>query len=663
MRLYAVLAFLSAFLLFAIQPIAGKALLPEYGGGPAVWTTCMLFFQVMLLAGYAYAHWLGARWHRLHTALVIISIPALALTAGSGVTAAGGGEHPTPDILLRLTLTIGLPFLLLASTSPLLQHWWPGERAHRLYAVSNAGAFIALVAYPFLVEPTLPLSIQFATMAGGYVLFALLSARTAMRIRPVTPTPAVPGGFSATAFWIALSAFASMLLLAVTAQMCQEVASTPFLWVLPLALYLLAFLIAFADDRWYHRRLTALAVGIAVPAACGIAAAGLTVKIWIHVAVYSAALFACALACAGELSRSRPASNELTRFYLAISLGGALGGAFVTIIAPRLFADYSEFYLALAGCCLLTLAGWYRGREWRPNFARLDWALAPAVALFLASAAPLVAMSYRQADKLHTWRNFYGILRITEHRDQVGTRRTLTHGRVTHGLQYLDAGKRTWPTSYYGWDSGVGRVLEYYPRPDRQPLRVGVIGLGVGTLAAYARRGDLYRFYEINPDVRAIAQGQFSYLKDSAGTIKILLGDARMTMEHEPPQRYDVLAVDAFSSDSIPAHLLTVECGAVYQRHLKPDGALLLHISNHSIDLAPVARGLAQRYGWESAQLHSAGDDSRGTHAATWVVLTSNRRLLEIEPVREAATPWSNKDRPPILWTDDYSSLWRLLKW
>lgn len=659
MRLYAAVAFLSAFLLFFMQPITGKALLPVYGGGPAVWTTCMLFFQTMLLAGYAYAHWVGGRWPVVHRILLVIGCLAMLINTHP---ARGISPNPTAEILGSLMVTIGLPFFLLSSTSPLLQRWWTGERPYRLYAVSNAGSLIALMAYPFLAEPLLPLSTLGIVFGAGYVLFLGASFVSSFSARPREAIVEASAGWRVTIFWIALSAFASMLLLAVTAQMCQEVSSTPFLWVAPLALYLLAFMIPFAGDRWYSRRWTGLGVALAVPAACAVASAGLTVRIWIHVTAYAVVLFLCTLACSGELARSKPEPARLTGFYFAIGLGGALGGAFVALIAPRLFTDFREFYVALAGCCLLTLVGWYRSGELKLRSGRTDWAVAPAVGLLFAFAAPLLAMSQVESDTVHAWRNFYGILRVTQRLDQVGTRRALTHGRITHGLQYIDAGKRVWPTSYYGWDSGIGRTLEYYPRVKSQSLRVGIVGLGVGTLAAYGRSGDQYRFYEINPDVRTIAEGHFSYLKDSAASIEIKMGDARLSMQQEEPQGYDVLAIDAFSSDSIPTHLLSVECGAVYRRHLKPEGALLIHISNHSLDLAPVVRGLAERYGWETAQIHSAGDDLRGTYAATWVILTTNRSLLAIDPIFTAITPWSAKDRRPIVWTDDHSSLWRLLK-
>jgi hypothetical protein len=629
---------LGAFLLFVVQPMAARRLLPWFGGAPNVWTACLLFFQTMLLAGCAYAHWIsrgaaGRRAAWVHRGLLAASLLFLPLALERPASL----EPPTLRIVALLAASCGLPYLLLAAASPLAQRWAPVSAPYRLYAWSNAASLAALLAYPAVIEPSLALGTQMRWWTAGYAVFVALACWTTAGTRREDLPPARPPG-GAAARWMALAAGPAALLLAATNQMCREVAATPFLWVLPLAVYLLSWIVTFERETWYRRAPFALLAGVATAAASGVLVAGLAAPLWAHVAADALALFGCSMLCHGELARSKPEAGQLTGFYLALAAGGALGGAWVGLAAPRLFTAYTEFPVTLAACAALTLEAWRRSR-YRPPLAAL-------AALLAGAGAALVALTDRPSgEPLEARRDFFGILKVAERNDSSGARRVLLHGRVIHGSQFTDWKKAAWPTTYYGRDSAVGRELARLAGRGG-PARVGVVGLGVGTLAAYGRAGDVYRFYELNPNVVDLARRYFTYLKDSAASVEVAVGDARLLLEAEPPQGYDLLAVDAFSSDAIPMHLLTAECAEVYRKHLRADGVLLLHISNRTLDLWPVARGLAGRIGWKARRVSTAGQDSAGTSRSTWAVLSA-----------------SGPDEPgpsPLLWTDDSSSLWRV---
>ncbi len=614
---------LAAFLGFSLQPLVARRLLPWFGGVPAVWTACLLFFQAMLLAGYAYAHVLAARprpW--LHRGLLLASLVFLPLGPERPVSL----EPPTLRILWLLVRTVGLPYLLLAATSPLLQRWAPTGTPYRLYAWSNAAALLALVAYPFALEPVLTVATQMRWWSVVYVVFVAVAWSTPRPVEQESAAARPP--LASLAGWALLAAAPSALLLATTNQLCLEVTATPFLWMAPLSLYLLSWILTFERDRWYHRTGFAVLAGVAAPAAAGVLVLGPEAPLWSHVVIDSLALLAGAVLCHGELARSRPDPRHLTWFYLAAAAGGALGGAWVGAVAPRVFLSYTEFPIALAACAGAASAAWLRVRYRPPLVA---WA-----ALFTAVLTPLATLADQPGgDRLAARRNFYGILRVTER----GDRRVLNHGQVIHGSQFVAGKKRSWPTTYYGRESAVGQVLAR-----RHPQRVGVIGLGTGTLAAYGRAGDVFRFYEINPAVVELARRYFTFLVDSPATIEVALGDARLVLEREQSQQFDILVVDAFSSDAIPAHLLTAECAAVYRRHLRPEGLLLLHISNQALDLWPVARGLAARLGWPARRVITPGDDTQGTNRAVWAVMPSS--------------PPAAAEPAPVVWTDDFVSLW-----
>ena len=650
----------------------GRYILPWFGGGPAVWTTCMLFFQTLLLAGYAYAHALGSlsdtrRQTTVHIALLAGSLLFLPLAPRLGTSTPG---DPSAAILLLLCATAGGPYFLLSATGPLLQRWFTlshtDQSPWRLYALSNTGSFLALLSYPFLFEPYLRLHTQSWIWSALYFCFALLCAWTAWRFHP---SPAAPYDQTdeprptplTLLFWLALSASSSTVLLATTNQISQEIAVNPFLWVIPLSVYLLTFILTFEGDRWYRRSLFAIACGVLAPVACAVMAAAVALSLQRQLTVYLVTLFAICMLCHGELARSRPGPRYLTAFYLTIATGGAIGGLFVAIAAPRIFSEYGEFPLGMAAACLCGFAGWLRTGALKQWTTRNFSVRLPLMALLLGGLTAVAAfVTNLDHPGVERFRNFYGILRVGETFDINGPIRQLTHGSIRHGYQYQREPQRHWPTSYYGPHSGVGYAIAAL---DSGPRRIAVIGLGTGTLAAWGRAGDLYRFYEINPLVEAIAKTRFTYLSDSPARIEVVLGDARVSMDRELAagawHDYDLIAVDAFSSDSIPLHLLTAECADLYRNRLKPGGVLMLHISNRTLSLDPVTRGLARHLGWQSTLFLGAMEQKTGESSSNWVLLTPNLQFFE--KIKGEAFGWPLNDPAPILWTDDFASLWHVL--
>jgi len=687
MLLHTITIFLGSLLLFQLQPLVGRSILPWFGGGPAVWATCMVFFQVGLLAGYSYAHAISAlprtRQACLHGALLIAAIALLPAPHSPDIWKPVPGSPPVSAILSLLATTVGLPYLTLCASAPLVQHWFlndcPGRSPYRLYSLSNCASLLALASYPFVVEPLLSLRHQAGAWNGGFYLYSLVCAACALRpvvtgtppakatqdSRPAgregeAARPAIPAGD--LLFWLVLSACGSALLLATTNRLCQEVAVIPFLWVAPLALYLLTFVICFQNDRGYDRLLWGiLLAGFLVPA-CSVFVLGARVALPLQVIVYLTALFAGCMVCHGELVRSRPHPARLTVFYLAMSAGGALGGMFVALAAPAIFNDFWEYPVVWWITCLAVVAAWRRSGLFSVAPRWLLPATGCGIALLvLATLRPL--LSYGPYTDMVT-RNFYGVLRVVKHQERSGEMRTLMHGATTHGIQFTDPGRRRLATSYYGPESGVGLALLLHPRRlSHLPLRVGIVGLGTGSVAAYGLPGDLFRFYEINPAVIAIARERFSYLSDSAARVETATGDARLVLEAELAsgrQRFDVLVVDAFSSDAIPVHLLTRECFAVYDRHLQPDGIIAVNATNRFLDLPPLVRTQGEVAGFRVASVSSSADSQNGIFRADWVLLTRNAHFMNDATLRSRLTPL-----PPAaarLWTDDYASLWPLIK-
>ena len=676
---FAITIFVSAFLLFQVQPLIAKQILPWFGGSAAVWTTCMLFFQMALLLGYAYAHWATTslspkRQATVHVTLLCISLLSLPVIPSAWWKPAGT-DDPLFRILGLLAATIGLPYFLLSSTSPLLQAWMArigtGSIPYRFFALSNLGSMLALLSYPIVVEPALTNKQQAWYWSAGYLLFGGLCAYTALPAsRSVlalqrTPEPDIAASAPSSkdyAIWIALAGSASALLLAVTNHLTSNVASIPFLWVLPLALYLLSFILCFESSFWYRRVIflplfAAAIAGLAYGIGGGFGDIGFRKQI----AYYAGCLFVCCMVCHGELARTKPAARYLTGFYLMMSVGGAIGGLLVAYVAPRTFNAFYEFPIAIVCATLAVLAIYFQDdsimgslrspRQW-------VWLLSFFGIVYLGH---YLYMGVRDAadSPVFSGRNFYGALRVndtpkTAEQDAI---RSLTHGTINHGDEFLDPVRRHQPTTYYGLQSGIGRAIRELETDG--PLKVGVIGLGTGTIAAYSRPFDTYRYYEINPLVLQIAHKYFYYLDDSKAKLDVVLGDARLSLEREPPQNFDVLAVDAFSSDSIPVHLLTREAFALYWKHMKPDGILAIHVSNRYLDLGPVVEQEAKALGKPDLMIASEETEAEDTSTADWVLVTT--RPSAIDHLRPFAEKIANK--PGLrMWTDDYSNLWQILK-
>ncbi len=669
MLLYAYTIFTSAFLLFLVQPIIAKMILPWFGGSASVWTTCMLFFQSVLLAGYLYSHWSirtlkPKTQFALHAALLAVSLALLPI-APSASWKPLGSEDPTFRIWMLLTVSVGLPYFLLSTTGPLIQAWY--ARTHRqavpyrLFALSNFGSMLALLCYPVAVEPWVVSKAQAWFWSGGYILFTLLCAGAAWRASRVEafelapPSSAAEGDGEVTwkqvALWIALPACASAMLLAVTNHLCQDVASIPFLWILPLSLYLISFILTFEREGWYHPRLYEFLLAAALGGMCYLFFRHDRFNIRWVVTTFAAGLFLCCMFCHGEVARRKPHVRHLTLFYLMISFGGAFGSMLVALVAPRAFNAYYEVPAALLLCALLALI--VNRRDSVIYYCAISGVLVMGFFMF-KETKQMVSKNTLMV------RNFYGALSVVDEggEDDPDAVRKLIHGTINHGQQFLAPDRRRLPTTYYGPNSGVGLAIEHCRNSTQ---RVGVIGLGTGTLATYGRPGDYYRIYEINPLVIDIANKYFTFLRDSQAKVEVALGDARLSLEREPTQLFDVLAVDAFSGDSIPVHLLTAEAFQLYFRHLKPDGVLAVHVSNRYLDLKPVVRQLADRFKRSSIVVDTDDGDGDGTFGSTWVLVTLNQTFLATPEVAAAAreAPLRSDLR---LWTDDYSNLFRILK-
>lgn len=771
------LSLLSAFLLFQVQPIISKFILPWFGGSPGVWTTCMLFFQIVLFAGYAYAHaltMLPRKWQGVVHGLLLGAAIALLPIAPSDLWKPTGTEDPALRILLLLAVSVGLPYFVLSSTSPLVQVWFTrttrGASPWRLYALSNIGSLAALLSYPVffevhwdVVEQTTLWSVAF----GAFVILSIsgvwMDRRHALEaaespVEPVNPAADHPG-WGRRILWVLLPALASCVLLSATNHVCQDVAVIPFLWVVPLSLYLLTFIICFEHERWYARVPVLWAVPALVlvfitctedslqkqafwstlekysrdtlePLLEKVTGADLNFSsidltpnfIWELGWAFGAMFLACML-CHGELTRLKPAPRRLTEFYLLMSFGGALGGLFVSLGAPRFFDTFAEWPLSLMAVFILAFlvllrAAWQaRGwKEWvvpvlpvalivggglllapdvvmgflttvglilgivlliiasivilvlsmvqRRGRLRVGGMLSVLVLSALLSLGVLVMkdLGFKDEEKMERARNFYGMLSVTEDYDSglESKYRQLSNGGIIHGSQNLAMPYRTEPTSYYGHQTGIGKALDSLKA--NPAARVGVVGMGAGTVSCYAKSGHTYRFYDINPDVVRIAQKHFTYLDDlqlRGGKLEIIIADARLAMERESPQQFDVLLLDAFSGDSVPVHLLTREAFAIYQRHMKPDGIIAVHITNSYLVLAPVIEKIAKEVGYKTTRIATTTDDA--DHDSTdYVLLTNNEAFLAANPTDLVGNEVVLKEEPR-LWTDRYHNLLRIL--
>jgi hypothetical protein len=660
--LFGATVFVSSFLLFSIEPLVAKRILPWFGGSAAVWSTCLVFYQTALLAGYAYARVIAGRSRPLvHLAL---------LAAGLFFLPVGPGDrwrlvvptHPVAQILELLVASIAIPFVTVSATSPLLQDWLArlgNNSPYRFFAVSNLASLGALLAYPFVIEPRLGLEQQRVWWSAGYVLFVLLCSACALFAHRATPQRAfekpefewISPWRKAT--WFALSACGGMLLLSVTNHLTENVAAVPLLWVLPLAAYLLTFILAFgrrgSHPQGFWLRMLALTLGLLGYAISNV---NWMLPLQVSVPIFLIGLCVCCMFCHGELYRLRPAPHQLTDFYLVIAAGGAAGAIFIGLIAPVIFDAMYELPLTLVFTAALAGVVTWRSGAWS---LRAFWA---ALSVCMAFVLAANWKQYHEGS-LSLRRSFYGALRVVQspHLGNQQTR-TLFHGTIEHGAQYLWPPLREQPTTYYGPDSGIGVVLrEAFPG---RPKHVGLVGLGVGTLAAYGQPGDSFRFYEINSQVVDIARALFFYLRETKAASTIVEGDGRLSLQQDSSARFDVLALDAFSGDAIPVHLLTKQAADLYCRHLKPDGVIAVHVSNDFLDLAPVVEKMAQSVGYQAVLVRShSGDDL--ILAADWVLVTNNPEILNNEAIRLRAKPISQIPGLRV-WTDDYSNLFQIVK-
>ncbi len=701
---FAVAIFLGAFLIFQVQPFLGKYILPWFGGTPSVWSTCMLFFQTLLLGGYLYAHLVATRLPRRHQAMVhsAVLIGAVAVLIyqwfswGTPVLPSTSfkpqdSNDPIWRLLWLLVGSVGLPYFVLSATGPLVQSWFnrvePNKSPYRLYTLSNIGSLLALVSYPFAIEPLLKLRFQAGLWTVIYALFAasmvwiavLLVRRSGNQAESAANQQAdeaagPPPKLGDRLLWLGFASAASAMLLAATNQICQEVAVIPFLWIAPLTLYLISFIVVFAGDKWYSRKLWGILFLVATTVACLALFDSFTLPIMGQVAVFCGLLFCLCMVCHGEMVRLKPHPRYLTSFYLLMSAGGALGGAFVSLLAPVIFAGFWELHISLwLAWALFVVVILQTDSCWvnQPGMAALKKAM---VGMLVLMAAVLYGHTrYAHDDALYCERSFYGVLRVRSMGWSTNDSKAykLSHGAIVHGFQFVAAERRHEPVSYYGPGSGIALALTEYPEwlkenGSERPMRVGVVGLGVGTLVTYASEDDYYRFYEINPSVVALAMGAdayFTYLKDSVATVEIIDGDARISMERElqsgEPQNFDILAVDAFSSDSIPAHLLTHEALKLYMEHLTPDGVLVLHISNRHLDLRPVVEGLAATEGLTSRVVEGDGNE-RGCWGSTWVIVTANEQFAARPNIVSAESDEESESSADV-WTDDYSNIYQIL--
>ena len=677
--LYGLAVFVAAFLLFQVEPIMGRLILPWFGGSAAVWMVAVLFFQVVLVLGYLYAHLLvrhvrPARQMFVHVPVLLASLAVLPILPAASWRPVGG-QDPTLRILGLLAVTVGPPFFVLCTCGPLLQAWYARGhgRPYRLFSLSNGASLLGLLSYPLIVEPRLGLHAQAYVWSSAYALFVALAIAITVRAGLAagraasvadTKTGTTAPRWLDRVRWLALAATPSLLTLAVTNRLTRTVAPIPLLWVLPLAVYLLSLIICFESDRGYRRSLfMPLLPVVLVLVATGLFPGELEVGIIGQIAFFTGALLVFCMVCHGELARLKPAPEHLTGFYVMVALGGALGALFVAVVAPQIFSDYFELAFGIVLCAVvvaLAVAGDLlkrsSGRIWPRR----------AVALVLAAGTALLGtyvlgkvLVYDRGDRIVA-RDFYGVSSVRDV-GGAGAVRMLYSGTIVHGEQLLAPGGARIPTSYYGPSSGVGVLIREENRTPA-PRRVGVIGLGAGTIAAYGRPGDSYRFYEIDPLDISIAKTWFSFLRASPAHVSVISGDGRLSLEREPSQHFNVLVADAFSGDTVPVQLMTLQAFKLYFSQLAPGGVLAVNVSNRFLNLAPVVARAAGALGKQAVRIEDPGETSEQIYKKSdWVLVTGNQRLaakLAHAPHGELLDP-NNGTR---LWTDDYSNVLASLK-
>lgn len=680
--MYGLTIFLSAFLLFQVQPMMGKMVLPWFGGSASVWTTCMLFFQALLLIGYLYTHWLVNKLNAkcqswLHGLLLLACLLTLPIGA-SETWKPQGAENPTLQILGLLIVSIGLPYFVLSSTGPLIQSWFSRERLnaipYRLFALSNLGSMLALLAYPLVMEPTLSLHVQSSTWSALFICYVVASGYLVWHHRLDTQANAVTQEenkphiveshqhtalqapqtlqWNQKLLWIFLATCPSILMVANTSFLTENIAPIPLLWVAPLAVYLLSFVLCFENQgiykRWVWVPLGALSLGLlAYLPTLGVSEWPFALVIPFNIFAF----FVICMLCHGELALKKPANQHLTAFYLMLSIGGFIGGFFVGVVGPYYFDSNYELSIGIVLTALVVIVSVMQSFAYLTVLTkRTFWIVGLG---FVIGLAVLRINDHRTKAEGVTWmgRNFYGALKVFTH--ATDGYRSMLHGQIIHGQQFTAPEKQQIPTSYFTHPAGVGLALD--AKATQGPLRIGVIGLGAGTLLTYGRKEDYFRLYEIDPLVIQLAKQEFTFIQDAKSQTDIVLGDARLQLERELPQNFDVLVVDAFSGDSVPVHLLTREAFAIYFKHLKSNGVLAVHITNAFLDLLPVVQTAAQYYGKQIRLVDDAGDFSRLSFSSRWVLLTEDQDFFNQPLFKNAKSLDARVDFSP--WRDDYSSL------
>jgi hypothetical protein len=678
MPVYAASIFLSAFLLFQVQPLIAKFILPWFGGSAAVWSAALLFFQLLLLAGYLYAHCI-IRYLKpnqqfwTHAILLTASLATLPIIP-SAAWKPSGGDDPTLRILLLLGATIGLPYTLLSATSPLLQAWYlrtyEGAVPYRLFALSNLGSMLALLSYPFVIEPRIALSRQAFFWSIGYAAFVLACLFAAWRSSSLPPHPQpspdrkegdsspVHPTLAQQILWTALAACASILLLAVTSHLTQNIAPIPLLWIAPLSLYLLSFILSFESDRIYNPAIfLPLLLAALYFLTKGATSLQHNADITTLIPALCGSLFVCCMVCHGELARRRPHPRYLTQFYLMVSIGGAIGGLFVALAAPHLFNSYIELPVGMVLCAaLVTYILWID--------MPLPWLRVATVVVTLAFAGYLIRNELTES-RAYTLsaRNFYGVLRIRDDPKwkSIPAQRLMIHGTINHGSQLKIPGGDRIPTSYFGTGSGINRALTVLG--ETGPVRIGVVGLGAGVTATLARKGDTLHYYEINPLVVDLARSNFGFWNACPAQKRLYLGDGRLLLESMPDEHLDFLAVDAFSSDAVPMHLLTAEAWRTLVRHLNPGGILAFNITNRYLDLSPVVAEAAAANGFTGIVVDDAGEEQDYYSPSSWILLSRAPAIFEHPNFHDKFAVTQLKRKPGFRgWTDDYSNIVQILQ-
>lgn len=669
---YGLTIFLSAFLLFQVQPLIGKMILPWFGGSASVWTTCMLFFQAILLFGYIYSHWIVKtlspfRQSMLHICLLAISLALLPITASEWWKPTGA-ENPTLQILSLLFVSIGLPYFVLSTTGPLIQAWFAREKTagvpYRLFALSNLGSMLALLAYPIAFEPLLPTRWQSYCWSVLYGLFVLACGILAWRNRnsetlvEVAKESSLHPKYSQLITWVLLAACPSILMVADTSFLTENIAPIPMIWVAPLALYLLSFIICFERDGWYQRKLFLPLFAVALFILAYLPTMGLNeLPIFISMGINLVCFFIICMVCHGELAMQQPNSQYLTTYYLMLAIGGVLGGFFVGVIAPHWFNENYELSIGILLAGIVVALVFLAEIKFKNNLRKMISIGSVAGLLLIISSIRINDHHEELSGSELSVRNFYGTLKV--YLDEKGAYRTMQHGQISHGTQNTTPSKVLEPTTYYIPESGVGKAI-LIKKAISKSIKVGVVGLGVGTLAGYGRSEDTFRFYEINPQVIEVANQKFSFLSKSPSKIDIVLGDARLQLENEPSQEFDILVIDAFSGDSVPIHLLTQEAFAQYFRHLKTDGILALHITNRFLDLRPVIKSASDYFGKDIRVVNFEAPEGKEGFRSDWALVTKNKEYYKNPLLINAKDVVVKSTFKP--WKDDYSSLVSVMK-